>query len=776
MSTDIKTLLDADYITRDEKAVIRLFYKKKNSREISEIPDFEPYFYVTVDDEKNLEKLGNEIKNLQNVTKTERKQMTDIRNNIFVIKVTVKEPKDVPELREKIKELEHCKEVREAAIPFAERYIINSGLVPMENCEEISMNIAAFDMEVYNPGGEPHSDKDPIIMISYADSLGLKRVWTYKTDNLKLDFLEILKDEKEVIEKFVDTIKEQNIDIITGYNTDNFDFPYLKERAEKFKIKLEFGIDESPVKLERRGMNLGARIRGRPHVDMFPICRQVFNLSRYRLEDVFLEISGIEKPDIKVGELAGIWDSKNPEELGKLLEYSMSDAICALKIAISLLPLQYELSRITRDLIYESSRSASGQRVEALLVRKAYERNIIVPNKPSDRIAEERTRLTYAGAYVMEPEKGIHDNIVLFDFRSLYPSIIISHNIDLSTIDCECCKKDHYKSPTGHYFCKKNKGFIPEVLNEIVMKRISVKKRMKEEKDHEKKKFFDVEQQALKILANSMYGYFGFARARWYSRECAESIAALGREYIHKTISEVGKSGFKAIYSDTDSVYITKPDENSKEGILESAMKFQDKINKELPEGMELEYGGFYPRGIFITKKRYALSDEKGKLVVKGLETRRRDWAEIAKETQEAVLNAILRDKNPEKAAEIVKKAVQDIKTGRVPLKELAINTQITRGMAEYVQAGPHILAAKKAIKKGYEFKQGDIITYIVTKNGGSISDKSVIMDFVKEGDYDADYYINNQVLPAVMRILEAVGYSEDELKGFGKQMKLGGF
>ncbi len=776
MPTDIKTLLDADYITRDEKAVIRLFYKKKDAREITEVPVFEPYFYVTADDEKNLEKLVENIKNLQNVTGIEKKRMSDIREEIPVLKIIVKEPRDVPDLREKIKELEHCKEVREADIPFAERYIINSGLVPMENCDEIGLNIAAFDMEVYNPRGEPKSDKDPIIMISYADSLGLKKVWTYRGDNVNLPFLEILGNEAEIIKKLVDTIKRQDIDIITGYNTDNFDFPYLKERAEKLKTRLEFGIDESPIKLERRGMNLGARIRGRPHVDMFPICRQVFNLSRYRLEDVFLEISGIEKPDIKVGELAKIWDSKNPEELGKLFEYSMSDAVCALKIAISILPLQYELSRITRDLIYESSRSASGQRVEALLVRKAYERNIIVPNKPSDRIAEERSRLTYVGAYVVEPIKGIHDNIVLFDFRSLYPSIIISHNIDLSTIDCECCKNDHHKSPTGHYFCKKKKGFIPEVLDEIVRKRISVKKRMKDEKDPGKKKFLDVEQQALKILANSMYGYFGFARARWYSRDCAESIAALGREYIHKTIKEVEKSGFNVVYGDTDSVYITKPDEKIRGKILENAMKFQENVNKGLPEEMELEYGGFYPRGIFITKKRYALSDERGQLVVKGLETRRRDWAEIAKDTQEMVLNAILKDKDPQKAAEIVKKAVQDIKTGGVPLKELAINTQITRGMAEYVQAGPHILAAKKAIKKGYEFKQGDIITYIVTKKGESISDKSVIIDFVKEGDYDADYYINNQVLPAVMRILEAVGYSEDELKGLGKQMKLGGF
>jgi len=191
---------------------------------------------------------------------------------------------------------------------------------------------------------------------------------------------------------------------------------------------------------------------------------------------------------------------------------------------------------------------------------------------------------------------------------------------------------------------------------------------------------------------------------------------------------------------------------------------------------MELEFEGFYPRGIFITKKRYALMDEKGVLLVRGLEVRRRDWSNVAKETQTKVLNALLRDKDPEKAAEIVKGIVQRIKAGDVKLEDLTIHTQITRGMNEYVQAGPHIVAARKAIKEGREFKQGDIVTYVVTKNGSSISDRARVVDFVKEGDYDANYYVNNQVLPAVMRILEALGYSQDELKGLGKQMTLGGF
>ena len=770
----MKTLLDADYVTRDNKAVIRLFYKTDGARTIEEVKDFEPYFYAVP--EGDIDELIKEVKNIPHVVRAEKKKMISLGQDVDILRVIVEEPGNVPEIRSQVRELPHCSGIREASIPFTERYLIDSGRIPMQDADFAGLRIAAVDTEVYNPHGMPEADKDPIIMISYADNLGLKRVWSYRHTNVP-EFVEVLKDEKEIIKKFVETIKKQEIDLIVSYNGDNFDFPYLKDRAAKYKFELELGLEGSTIKMEKRGMNLGARVKGRPHVDLYPPCRQVFNISRYTLEDIYKELFGVEKLDVEVEHMAAIWDGKDEKKLQEFYEYSLSDAEATLRIAIALLPLQYELSRITGQPIYECSRSTSGQRVEDLLVRTAHEKNILVPNRPSDRVAEERTRNPYEGAYVVEPMKGIHDNIALFDFRSLYPSIIISHNIDQATVDCKCCpgKEEHHQSPTGHYFCKKHRGFIPSTLEGIVSRRMEVKKEAKAENDPEKKKLLDVKQQALKILANSMYGYFGFARARWYSREGAEAIAAYGRGYIHKTIAEAEHQGFKVVYGDTDSVYITKPEEQDKQKLLEDAKIFAKKINSQLPEAMELEFQGFYPRGIFITKKRYALMDDKGSLTIKGLETRRRDWSEIAKKTQTSVLNALLLDKDPEKAAAIVKEMVKQIKTGTIPLSDLSINTQITRGMGEYVNEGPHVQAAKKAMKEhGYEYKQGTIMTYVITKKGSSISDKARILADVKEGDYDQDYYIDNQVIPAVQRILESLGYSEQELKGKGKQMSLG--
>ncbi|MBM3309026.1 MAG: DNA polymerase [Candidatus Altiarchaeales archaeon] len=766
----MKTLLDADYIVRDERPVVRLFYKQDDERVIEEVADFEPYFYALSSVDINV--LAEKVKALENVTKVETKTMTDIKGEVEVLRINTKIPGNVAELRVKVASLQECREVREADIPFSRRYLIDSQLSPMENAENIGLTIASLDIECLSEGGAMDADKNPIIMVSYADNKGLNRVWTCKKTAFKAEWLEVLEGEKTMIEKLVQTIGERNIDLIVSYNGDNFDFPYIEDRAKKFGVKVDVGIDGEEVKTERRGMNMGARVKGRPHVDLYPVCRQTFNLPRYQLEDVYLHIFKEEKRDIDTGKMREYWDDE--KKFPELAEYSLSDAVSTLKIAERVLPLQYELCRVIREPIYENSRMSSSQRVERLLMNKAFEKNVVVPNRPSDDESGERYQEPFEGAYVLEPLKGIHDNIVLFDFRSLYPSIIISHNVDPSTIDCKCCKKEEaHIAPNNHYFCKKKKGFIPGVLEWLVKKRGEMKDEFKKEADSQKKAILNVKQQALKLLGNSMYGYYAFVRARWYSRDCAEAIAAWGREYIQKTIDEARKTGFEVVYGDTDSIFITKPGEQDKKKIESDAKEFVRKVNEKLPEAMELEFEGFYPRGIFITKKRYALTDEKGLLTVKGLETKRRDWAEIAKDTQNKVLHAILHDRNPEKAAEIVKQVVKDIKEGRVKLKDLAIYTQMTRGMGEYLVDGPHIQAAKKAMKQGMNFKQGSIITYVITKKGDSISDQAKVIDFVEEGDYDADYYIGHQVIPAVLRILEALGYSEQELRGLGKQMSL---
>ena len=226
--------------------------------------------------------------------------------------------------------------------------------------------------------------------------------------------------------------------------------------------------------------------------------------------------------------------------------------------------------------------------------------------------------------------------------------------------------------------------------------------------------------------------------------------------------------GLNVLYGDTDSLFVGLGSEDMKK-----SKEFRDKVNSTLPDFMELEFQGYYQRGFFVSKKRYAIIDKENNITTKGLEVVRRDWADIAKKTQEEVLKAILEGKGPEYAAEIVRKTTQELIEGKTPLDSLIIYTQLTMPLSSYKQIGPHVVVARQMKEKGGDIKAGSIISFIVKNGDGMIRDRSYDVEtFKNEGyKYDAEYYIDNQVLPAIMRILKGFGYTEEDLR-FSKSVQ----
>ena len=198
--------------------------------------------------------------------------------------------------------------------------------------------------------------------------------------------------------------------------------------------------------------------------------------------------------------------------------------------------------------------------------------------------------------------------------------------------------------------------------------------------------------------------------------------------------------------------------------IKEQAQKFLKYLNSTLPESMELEYEGFYRRGFFVSKKRYAVIED-GEIIAKGLELVRRDWAPIVKQTQEAVLMVILKEGDSNKAISEVKKVMKKLRNGDVDKKDLIIHTQITKPLNQYKQVGPHVIAAQKIEEHGIKVTRGTIIQYIIAKGKGSISQRAVPYEYSEGYDYDKDYYINNQLIPAVERIMYSFGYTRKDLQ-----------
>jgi len=799
-------LLDVDYAEEEEKPSIRLFVKTGSEVLVAIDPDFEEYFYVVSDHPAKASKLIEKVEVEEDGVSIRPKgveivKRTFLGNEVEAIKVSFYQAKDSSKLRHKIRELPGVREIYEFDIPPARRYLIDRGLTPMAGVEfdgrieerqgiktvildspprpaqveEPKLNIMSFDIEVYNPTGSVRPDKDPIIMISLADNHGLRKVITWKNFERSQEYVEVVGSEREMIKRFVDLVKERDVDILLGYNTDLFDLPYIRSRARQLKVKLDLGRDGSELVVRKRRFATASKIRGRIHVDVFAMVDFLatigsIKLIHYSLADVYRHLLGKEKPDFEFTEMVDAWE-KGGDAGRKFLEYSMSDADATLEVGLELLPLFLGLTRVVGQTLFDVQRMTPGQLVEWLLVAEAHRIGELVPGRPVGEEYEERMEETFVGAYVMEPVKGLHENLVVFDFRSLYPSIIVTHNIDPSTLNCKDCKPGEREQVPGleYYFCRRRKGFIPATLQRIIEERMKLKAELKKlVRGTKEYRALDARQWAMKIVANSFYGMLGYPRARWYSKECAESVTSFGRHYIHKTIDMAREFGLEVVYGDTDSLHCKL---NGK--TREEALAFLKKVNDSLPGIMELELEGFYPRGIFITKKRYAMIDDEGRMVVKGLEFVRRDWAAIAKKTQEEVLKAILRDGSPEKAAEIIRKTTRDVYEGRVNLEDLIIYTQLKMPIESYKAIGPHVVAAKRLRELGHEIEPGMMIAYVEVKGPGSISERAVPVEDFKGREYDPDYYVGHQILPAVMRIMEVLGYREIDLK-FERQRQVG--
>jgi DNA polymerase I len=796
-------IVDIDYINIDQKSRIRITFKSDTKYYNLIDMEFMPYFYLVPHNQNiNLSQLEKIHVNDETgeffPAKIEEKIIMLKGKNSKVIKVSVFSTKHIQKFSQIFKEFGEC---FEHDIIFWKRYLIDKGISPLnlikvdvdeidariciksikniEDNKEIPLSHLSFDIETYNPVGMPRPDKDPAIMISYTDG---DRKGVMTTKNPEEDFVEIFEDEKSMINGFVELIKNINPDIIVGYNSSNFDLPYLKNRSNALNIKFDIGRIEGEVRGEHHGLIEAYKIPGRINLDIFNVAKfvavvgaaeQLIKVNSFKLMDIYAAVTGKEKKMVERMAIWQIWDNEG-NDLKELAKYSLGDAVSLNELFDFFIPLEIEVSKVSGTTLGEASISTTGQLVEFMLMKNAHENNHVIPNRPDEHEINARIENPFEGAYVKEPDAGIYDNIVVFDFKGLYPSIIISHNIDNFTLCEDCEDEDVFIAPDGTKFRKNIEGVIPKVLKYLFDERNRVKKIHKQNPDDKR---LTARYQALKILANSFYGYMGYPRSRWYSRKCAASVTSYGRQYITDVISKAEKKGFKVLYADTDSIFLVLNEKKKKDAEI-----FVQGINSSLPSGMELELEDFYLRGVFVgkrgssggAKKKYAMLSESGKIKIKGFELVRRDWSKIARDTQKAVLETILKKGNKEEAAAIVKEVVEKLKNNKVDIKDLVMHTQLRKGLGNYDIKSPEVAAARKAVQQGIKTKEEmekGVIGYVITKNGNTISEKAEIEEMAK--NYDADYYINHQIIPSTMKILKELGYDAEQLKSRGSQKKL---
>ncbi|MCX7973722.1 MAG: DNA-directed DNA polymerase [Candidatus Aminicenantes bacterium] len=765
-------------------------------------PSYEPYFYVLP---ANLEKAKKEIVEILKKEGVEIRGIEVEKKNLMgeekdFLKIRCFLPPDPQKIRDLIKGLEKKRggsgsviDEFEYQIGFYRSYLVDKSISCLDWLEvegeprslsfkadlileakkmvkiedqPLSLKILAFDTEVIE---EKRGERQLIMLSVYGEKI--HKVLTYKKGKFP-PFVEIVKDERSLIERFVELVNEYDPDVISGYNSDLFDFVVLRERAAKLKAKLDdLSVDCSGVTLSKRARVSTARLKGFVHIDIFNFVNNILapmlQTEVLSLDSVSSEILGDEKIEMEYSDILEAW--KEERNLETLARYSLKDSELTYRLSLVLLPQICELTRIVGQSLFDVSRMMYSQLVEWYYTRRAKEMGKIIPNQPKFEEIQARQKETYLGGYVKEPEAGLHENIAVIDFASLYPSIAATYNISLETLNCSCCQKDGYKVPDlPHWFCKKRPGFESLVIQDLLTERQKVKKEMKKyEPGSLQYNLLNNRQLALKTIANASYGYYAFPASKWYSKECAESITSFGRYWIKKIMEKAEEAGFKPIYGDTDSAFLGL-DGRSKKALL----SFLEEVNEELPGIMRMELENFYQRGIFIprevgggvAKKRYALIDEKGILKIRGLEKVRRDWSNLSKRTQEGILKLILEKKDIKGAIALVKESIKKLKEGKVELKDLVVYEQLSKPLAEYKQISPHIGAAKKLVAKGIPISEGSVIGFVIEKGQGSISERAQPIEFAHLDRIDTEYYIHNQIIPASLRILKVLGVREEEI------------
>jgi DNA polymerase elongation subunit (family B) len=329
------------------------------------------------------------------------------------------------------------------------------------------------------------------------------------------------------------------------------------------------------------------------------------------------------------------------------------------------------------------------------------------------------------------------------------------------------------------YFAKEPKAFIPKVIEEIIVRRSSIKSEIKAAKTIEEKLLLEARSYNLKILANSMYGYLSFVYARWYCKEAGAATTAYARYYIKKTIDAAKEAGFHILYGDTDSLFL-----ELREKTADDAKAFVATYNKTLPGIMMLQFEDEFACGIFVAargkeggaKKRYALLSKSGKFKITGFEYVRQDWCDYARNTQREVIELVLKENDPKKAYAYIKGRITALQARQVDMADLIIRDKLSRELNEYQTNLPHVVLARKLVARGESLGRGSRISYVITQGKGNLYEKVALASDVTLDQIDIDYYVSNQVLAVVGSIMEIFGYNTEDILTNKKQGSLNDF
>ena len=621
-------------------------------------------------------------------------------------------------------------------------------------------------------------------------------------------------EERDIMEGLTGLVRAEDPDIITGYNIDNFDLPRMQERADliagRSSVDKEalYGWGRVPMlqseskqrKFPSRQQNRVWRIPGRIPLDAWWQARQTLRPQRESLRYVsnllWPDDEEMHKLDIDASQMDREW-AERPDEV---LEYCVRDTVLPLDILGRLQSVARKEARASVSLttVETASAGTTSQWIDSLVIRLADRSDVAVPTT----ISGPRRRDQIAGGYVHEVDAGISPWVVVLDFKSMYPSIMIANNICSTTLVRDGSTADtHSVSPTTQtrYLSKDERlGLVPHLLEQLMQSRDRHKAALAEASaagDEAEAFLQDQLQYAVKILMNSFYGVFASSFYRFTHPDLGASITEWARHNIRGIIAQVEEDGHEVVYSDTDSIFvrspvdkqapIKRPDEGDDslgewEVAKRDALRFGEQLaDRFTREDAELEFetalSAFFSHG---AKKRYVgrVVWPREEMLIRGYEVRRTDSFALLTRTMTEMFEMIL-DGEEWAAVEMTKSVIDDVKERSTDAADLIISrsckgTLRRDGSVDFTKVYdnpnglPYVRAAKERIRRGLPFTPGMKVGYIVTNAKSSpMTVEPWLVDEIgeKAPKYDPDYYAR-RLAKSLGRITEAFGWSEKEL------------
>ncbi len=628
---------------------------------------------------------------------------------------------------------------------------ILSSLIPLFDEPAPQLRNVAVDIEVLSSLDQipdPSDPRRPVAAVALVDSEGNKEVHVLSRGKSLPESLqngaELISYENEgrLIRSVLDRISEYPL--VFTYNGDNFDMPYLARRAR------ELGVKDKPIRLERDRALLDTGI----HVDLYKLFSnksiQVYVFSNkylgYTLDEVSEALLGERKIELGTRDFYEV-------DVTELAEYCLQDAILTHKLGNigsgELIRLLFLLSRISKMSLEEVSRQGVSSWIKNMIFYEYRQRNWLIPDQEEiKRVRGERTfsqavikGKKYMGAIVLNPVPGVHFNVAVIDFASLYPSIIGRWKVSFETINCphEDCKVNRPVEELPHWLCKKGIGIVPYLIQALRDVRVLRYKRMaKEEKDKEKREWYDAVQRSLKVFLNASYGVFGYENFPLYSPPAAEMITALGRKAIMMSIEEARKMGLQVIYGDTDSLFIKGA---SKSDIEELERTVESKL------GIDLELDKWY-RYVVLSKlkKNYLGVTTDGVVDVKGLLGKKRNIPDFVKRAFNEVIEILKEVKGPgdfeqakERIADTIRSYVKRLEEGNFDLEELAFRTMLSKDLDHYKKTTPqHVKVARMLQGMGKRIVPGQVIRFVKVRGREGV----MPLELASKGSIDREKYI----------------------------------